>query len=268
MLELKPLKKYDQPRYPDKQTVLSTPEILDPLPERWKNNVVVGTALSTLLVLTLTACAKPTRVSVTGEGSGKSAGVAPIFEHGTGRGSFGCVSVAPPAFLSEEEAYQVIQEEIKKYGIAFEKAGFDLRGVQIPETRYSSIQPQPGGGTAESPLVNSSQSGSLAIDGYDAAKKIGYEFISTDDYGAWLDKKGGMYSTVQSYDFLAAAKILREGLANKTGDNTFGIFYDPVTRLSSDGKPIVGNLTKVMAKEDLRAQVKDFLEWLRAQGIV
>ena len=37
--------------------------------------------------------------------------VAPVFEHGKGRGIAGCIVVAPPVFLSEEEALQVISEE-------------------------------------------------------------------------------------------------------------------------------------------------------------
>ena len=41
----------------------------------------------------------------------------PIFAHGTGRSSYGCMSVAPPVFLSEEEAMQVIAEECAAQGI-------------------------------------------------------------------------------------------------------------------------------------------------------
>ena len=52
--------------------------------------------------------------------------VAPIFEHGTGRGADGCVVVSPPVFLSEEEAVQVIREELAKQGIKL-KEGIRLK---------------------------------------------------------------------------------------------------------------------------------------------
>lgn len=66
--------------------------------------------------------------------------VAPIFEHGSGRGSFGCDSVAPPSFISEEEAFQVVEEEAKNYGISFEKPGKELKNIKLPDT---NLYPNP-----------------------------------------------------------------------------------------------------------------------------
>jgi hypothetical protein len=270
-MDIKPVKKYREPKYPIKQVVINNPEILKTLPERWKNSVYVGTALSTLLLFTLTSCVKR---EVSG---GKSAAVAPIFEHGSGRGSFGCVSVAPPSFLSEEEAYQVIQEEGRKYGITFEKNGLEIENVKIPETKhYANFEANEGEDSKESPLVNSSRNGDLMLDGYDGLKKIGYEFISTNDYDAWQVKQN-MFSTVESYDFLSAARILRNGLERKTGENTVGVFYNPMTQMSPEEMQEIREQTdwalaeakvKALAKGDLREQVKDFLEWLKSQGIV
>ena len=45
--------------------------------------------------------------------------VAPIFEHGKGRGATGCIVIAPPVFLSEEDARQAIEEELKRIKINF-----------------------------------------------------------------------------------------------------------------------------------------------------
>ncbi|HBO43451.1 MAG TPA: hypothetical protein DD670_05880, partial [Planctomycetaceae bacterium] len=44
--------------------------------------------------------------------------VAPVFEHGEGSGSTGCIVMTPPVFLSEEEAMQIIKDELAKHGIA------------------------------------------------------------------------------------------------------------------------------------------------------
>lgn len=192
-VDIKPVNKYRQPRYPDKLKVLSNPGALKNLPDRWKYNVQVGAALSTLLILTLTACERkgetgPVGVNVKAE-------VAPIFEHGSGRGSFGCVSIAPPAFLSEEEAFKVIQEEGKRYGINFKTEGFTVSKVKIPETSFQG-------------KVTDSRTGNLELDGYDSGKKVGVEFISEEDYKKWAS--GGSTGLVDNYDFLSAAKELRQ----------------------------------------------------------
>jgi hypothetical protein len=56
--------------------------------------------------------------------------VAPIFEHGEGRGATGCVVVTFPVFLSEEEAMQVIREELAEHGIDLTR-GPDLEGLTV-----------------------------------------------------------------------------------------------------------------------------------------
>jgi len=60
--------------------------------------------------------------------------VAPLFIHGDGLGSFGCVSVAPHVFFSEEEAFQIIQEESKKYRLEFKKDEITIEDIEIPVT--------------------------------------------------------------------------------------------------------------------------------------
>jgi hypothetical protein len=146
MLQVRPVNKYRVPSYPEKIDVLRDPVLLKTIPERWKHNVHIGMALSSILAFTLSGCSSGKLVpddssGITIKNSNQKteplvAGVAPIFEHGNGRGSFGCVSVAPPSFLSEEEAFQAIQEEAKLYGIEFDKTGLELKNVGIPETMY------------------------------------------------------------------------------------------------------------------------------------
>jgi hypothetical protein len=283
-MDIVPVKKYKQPQYPTKKEVLDNPRILKNLPDRWKDNVYVGAAFSTLLIFTLTSCA-PKNVSgnsdpvdkgtiTATDSTDKKAVVAPIFEHGSGRGSFGCVSVAPPAFLSEEEAFQVVQEEAKKYGITFEKEKLVMDKAEIPETKYFYSPEVIGEDNGEeSEFKKSTISGELKLDGYDNSKKIAFEFISSEDYEAW-HKNEEMASTVQDYNFLSAAKVLKEGVNEKNGDTNLGIFYDPMPSLSHEqisGENDINALQiklKKMAQEDLRNQVVDFLKWLKAQGIV
>ena len=57
--------------------------------------------------------------------------VAPVFEHGEGRGATGCIVVSPPVFMSEEEGMQILREELAKHGIQL-KAGGTLEGIRVP----------------------------------------------------------------------------------------------------------------------------------------
>lgn len=133
-MDIKPVKKYKTPKYPDMQALINNPELLRQIPKRWKKSAFVNAAFSTLLIFTLTSC-RGREVSGTSQVERKAL-VAPVFDHGNGRGSFGCMSIAPPSFLSEEEAFQVIQEEGKKYGISFEREGLNIENVKLPETKY------------------------------------------------------------------------------------------------------------------------------------
>jgi len=257
-MDLVPVKKYSLPNYPDKRTALQNPKLLKTIPERWKGNMYVCTALSSLLIFTLVGCEQKGDTD-------KKLAAAPIFEHGTGRGSFGCDSVAPPAFISEEEAFQVVQEEGKKYGIEFKKNGLELKKVKIPATSYAFTT-----SNDESSAKNTTHKGNLVLDGYDEEKKIGFEFISAEDYEQWKGRSNKM-STVNSFDFLATAKRLQTGISENKSEAAVGVFYNPMARIAPDTKldyKALQELAVKTAKEDLRAQVKDFLQWLKAQGII
>ncbi|MDF2673838.1 MAG: hypothetical protein K0R09_2103 [Clostridiales bacterium] len=277
-MDIKPVKKYKSPKYPIKQAVRNNPELLKLVPERWKKSLYVNAALSSLLIFTLTSCRE-------GEVSGKSqteknALVAPVFDHANGRGSFGCMSISPPSFLSEEEAFQVIQEEGKKFGISFEKEGLNIENVSIPETKYFLKPEEQVEGNKSykdnGGVIDSSKTGDLKLDGYDSVKKIGYEFVSREDYDNWKVEEG-IYSSVQDFDFLSTANLLRDGLLKNNGEASIGVFYNPMVNLSREELRIededrdweaLDAKVKSMGEDELRKQVKDFLEWLKAQGIM
>lgn len=284
-MDIMPLNEYKTPKYPDKVTVLKSPQILKTVPERWRGNAYVCAALGALMMASLTSCARKqqnetgsveTSTKTGSSSKKKKALIAPIFEHGQGRGSFGCSSVAPPSFLSEEEAFQVIQEEAKQYGINFEKNAFEIKKAGIPKTSFY-LKPENGnsGYNENGSVIKDTKSGTLQLDGYDVQNKIAFEFISEEDYSAWAIEEGKR-STVDDYDFLSTAKVLSKGLNGKNGENTIGIFYNPMVGFSEDEMNKIRQESfeemKVrrtqLAKDDLKKQVRDFLEWLKAQGIM
>ncbi len=70
---------------------------------------------------------------------GERVSVAPIFEHGEGRGATGCVVISPPVFLSEEEALQIVKEELAKHGVKL-AAGPLLKDLRIAPRRTQQIE--------------------------------------------------------------------------------------------------------------------------------
>ncbi len=272
-MRVQSIKKYKTPNYPDKKMIMKSPMLLRSMPERWKGNRYASAALSTLIVFTITACGRGEQEYITP--IEKPTAVAPIFEHGDGRGSFGCMSVAPPSFLSEEEAFQVISEEAVKMEIAFEKESKELSKVKIPETKFY-LKGEAQGYKQDGGKIDSTKTGNLKLDGYDASKKVGFEFISKEDYEAWSVDQG-VRSSVDDFDFFTTAKVLKEGLEGKTADSTIGVFYNAMVMPSREEiNKIMNNgnweeaeeKVKNIAKDELRNQVRDFLEWLKAQGVI
>jgi len=247
-VEITSLKNYKKPSYPDKDTVLHNPILLKKLPERWRKNAYTCATLSSVLLLLLTSC-KINDIKSSDEQSSdvQSSAVqyqVPFFEHGDGRGSFGCESVAPPAFLSEEEALSVINEITKREGFEFTKDGAIINNIQIPETNIYDDRIKE---------IKAYSAGDLTLDGFNSDKNIAFEFVSNEDIDAWVDKDNKVMSTVSSYDYKMTAQALSEKLNQKNKDIIVATFYDPAG---------------IIAKADLRLQVQDFISWLKAQNII
>lgn len=269
-MQVKPVKEYKSPSYPAREAVFANPVLLKTLPRRWRENAYVAIAISSLFIMTLTACSN-NKGNGASTGSNNGGQAAPLFIHGDGRGTFGCESVAPPAFLSEEEAFSVIAEEAKREGIILKKESPTLNNIRLPETQtyYDPDKKE----------SMRSRKGSLQLDGFDESKKIGFEFVSKDDIYSWEHNDSGFASSVENFEFLESARILNNGIKGKSKDMTVAVFYDPnykydseeVQALIKDNKDDYKDMEiklKDLVKSDLREQVRDFLYWLKGQGII
>lgn len=288
---LSPLPNYKSPSYPTKEQIQLHPELLRTVPRRWARNPVVLTALSLVLSAGLTACgtasdsilpdsnSAPAASDASGASNSPSSGNStisvastedssqdsandptpldiPIFAHGTGRGSYGCESVAPPVFLSEEEAMQVIEEECAAQGI-------DLSGQKTISGTFPATSTLPeaiSGGASDQTYT-----GDLSLDGYSDDLGIGVEFVSTDDILDWKTDTG-MAATVEEFDLKGTA----QRLADCTGN--VAVFYDPTADNDLDftgsNEESYVESSREQSLEELRAQVRDFLQWLKAQGVI
>ncbi len=275
-MKAKALRRYRRPAYPTRLEVLSHPDLLKRhIPPGWRAVPEMAGTVALFLMVNSTvkaADAKPASPP------GAAAIVAPIFEHGEGRGATGCMVIAPPVFLSEEEAWQVIDEELARQNVKLPATGFELRGVKVARQRqeYSvgkdnkleaKVEEQPG--TAKPFKANRAN----------LEKRIALEFVSEHDYH---DLGGPMsMSTVRSYELKQTAAALAEKVGKQAKEAVyFGVLYDPAVKpkeqtekFKTQGQWIKFYLesqqkSRAEAQRLLRLQVQDFLKWLQAQGAI
>jgi hypothetical protein len=274
MMDVKPVKRYRVPAYPTRLEVLADPGVLaQHVPHGWNRNAVTATALGVFLAANSYTHAESEGAQPT---DSKAAVVAPIFEHGDGRGSIGCVAVAPPVFLSEEEALQVINEELAQAGIETTGTNVVLDGVALSRRRedYRMVD----GEYKREVIEDESTRTPLKADLTDSKHHIAIEFLSNDDYFP-LGGASSM-STVQSYDFKDIAKRVVDTVKKDGSGVYFGTFYDPMVSMRMDYS--AGDIQEDWqtrwtearekggeeARRLLRLQVKDFIDWLKGQGVI
>ncbi|MCL1793517.1 MAG: hypothetical protein FWG34_06580 [Oscillospiraceae bacterium] len=273
-----PIKKYAPPKYPTQARAILDPGLLAKLPPRWQKNAAVFAAAGMLGAIALSSCGifgdKDTGYSPEGE---NYLNVAPIFMHGGGTGSIGCDMVAPPVFLSEQEALAIIKSEAESGGLKFgDKPPEYVATKNKSETEYSW----------ERENKFELGDGSVALDLYDGKAGVAASYVSMKS--AEEIYPNGPWSSVTGYQPKRLAELSAEDFAGQMGDIAVGVFYDPgvpydteehqqiLSQFYSDMKEYDYNEArmeyeaeaKLLMEADLRAQVRDFIEWLQGQGII
>jgi hypothetical protein len=266
-MKLKPVKHYKPPNYPTQDYLLEHPELLRLVPKRWQGNRVVLTALTAVALL---------MISCQGNTGRKSNRVAPIFVHGNGVGTYGCMVISPPVFFTESEACRIIQDEASLSGLNFAANALRLPDANIPVTRNFKSY------TNDS-CCESMQKHELSLDGYDRIHHIAYEFVSEEDFSEWKLNSNDLLptSSVWTYDYKNTANCLRLGLLKDKTKTTYGVFYEPAV---SEGAIFRKQWTEDSMKvkrheypkidpkqyneEQLRLQVRDFIQWLKSEEII
>jgi hypothetical protein len=199
--------------------------------------------------------------------TGKPAVVAPIFKHGEGRGVDGCQVVTPPIFLSEQDAMQVIGEELRKAGVTLSQTKVPLKDVSAPHLieEYKGKQGlvlvmQPGG-----------ESKALTLDAFDPQTKVGIEFISARTEA---DLASEITYPLRNYHLKEVAKFVSESIGEGGHDLYFAAFYDPASKAvlypmqSQTERDKLLSAARKRSEHLLRMQVKDFVDWLKGQGVI
>ena len=226
--------------------------------------------------------------------------VVPILEEALandGRGAFGCVAVSAPAFLSEDDALDLIRKEFSKAGLVVDERAPVVADVAKPETEtWEAYKRDKDGG-----LLTDSD-GNFIVEPlsfharqpfpFDLScngQKIRIEYVGMSDYHSWEKPLSGGCS-VSRFDFADTARRLRESLINQPDleKGIYGLFFDPMTppeewpgypdttgMTEAEGKHALGlyhdEIEKaVLAAESaaLQKQIDHFLSELRALGII
>ena len=273
-MKIEPVKNMSAPRYPDKYTKEVQNALAAAHPQRWRTKPLVVGALAATVAIGLNNCSygaegapvmPPEQVAprgditttspsaaatfqpigvTSGENISFPTGIIPLFEYGGGTGSFGCVSVAAPYFMSEDEAFAIMKAAFAEANMELSKnrkgqqtilplAIIAARGDDAPETITSSMM----------------------LDGL--ANDMPVEFVSQADIVKWkylLDT--GL--SIRSYYMKYAAQILTK---NNPG---VVVFYDPVSYVGSKNTRMEA---RTESEQQLRNQVRAFIEWLNAEGM-
>jgi hypothetical protein len=296
-MEIKPVSNCCRPGYPTRKEAQTAPNwLLEHLPERWRRIIAAGGTGVVLLAAGMTGCegqsgppnggGAQTQSSVAGAADDEAAHVrgnmkaivAPIFNHGDGRGTTGCVVMAPPVFLSEEDALQVIQDELSKAGIQLTCPQVVLSEVPIKK-RMELYERKGDEGITRVEEVEPATPLKLQL--ADPKRHVGIEFVGHANY----DAVGGARSssTVQEYDFKDRADFVAQQVRVKSRGLYVGVLYDPaaerprpqLTAQEYKDRDLVQRRYKeaeeqgrASAREDLRKQVQDLAAWLKQQGAV
>jgi hypothetical protein len=210
----------------------------------------------------------------------------PLFEYGEGTGAIGCVAIAAPAFLSEEEAFAILSSALAEAGLTLGREAMPLEQAILPVTDLNPV-------IREGETCLATTHGDLAAYGLQGLEPtFAVEFVSTDDVEAWQKKTAEgepvMMSSVSVYGVREAAQTL-------AGHNPgLVVFYDPMVmadignlveleRLSEESEdeywarwdaawntafPEAVQSAKAESQQLLREQAQAFVHWLHTEGVL
>jgi len=258
-MNIEPVESLPTPEYPDKYSDEIHDLLATTYPRRWVAKSLVVGALTVTAALSLGSCGI---LGKTNSADDLQNRYLPIFEYGDGIGSIGCMAIAAPVFLSEEEAFVIMQAAFAEAGLTYKNKTLSLKNATRPVVDKYSHQDD---------YITENKRGTLKADGVlELGKGTPVVFVSIIELDAW-QRIGGGYSTASTYRFKEAAQELAN---NNPG---LIVFYDPVVHIYNPVS-IFGNLgdpgfiwaetaEKAQAKSEslLHQQVLAFIEWLRAE---
>lgn len=318
-MKVQPVKSAGPRRYPSLEEARLRPRLLEAVPRRWSVSPALAAAVGLGLLARpvelqaeeeepglVASAAKAVAgkaaeaVDAVKEKAGLSvaAWVVPVLAEALqqdGRGAFGCVAIDPPVILSEAEALEIIQAELKAAGLKTE-LNVRVDGVYQPVDSSGLVSTRRKSG-GETTISTSFREGprelgrsEAVFDLGDRERSVFIEYFSLKDYEKWM---GHSMSTVSSYDFPALVPRVSDAYSRKVSEKreTYGIFFDPLAhRPWAGGRGGIKGLTPAQerlvsteagreeglkartlpeqSREKLREQVRYFVKQLREKGVL
>ncbi len=306
-MKLKAVKKYDKPSYPNQQEF--TPTEAKQFP--FLSKTAMSTVISLLFLSGIQnndAVDQKTKIEYSDslkedplkkDETNQSRYIqVPVFEHGEGRGSTGCMVMSSPIFVSESDARDIIVETFAKQGITFEESNKTFEGLNNRNFKYETNTKRHGKKIIEKEVYPDSTY-NIKVDLFSREHNLGVIFVDRTDYQKLVQYRSNM-GTIQSYDLKGLAYLISQEVENYNEFNC-AVFYDPMI---NDQHPYVKEKTakirKKMSKyredkkmtpkkkiaymkkyekiyekqleieknielDSLKAQVDDFLEWYQKE---
>lgn len=306
-MKVNPIKKYRISSYPTReQFIKDKMQLKENIPESWKSKKVITGALAVFLFGSSTSNSGKindknnqvifSETKVTPESKSetkiikeeKTPSIAPLFIYGDGRGASGCVVINPPVFMSESDARQLIESELKKEGIIFNKKNYQVENLFFDEnSEWGHYLDESEDDFSQ---YRKKEKYPVEMDAYSSDLNLAYEFVAVDDYFKFGGEVSG--STAQGYDLIEAAENLRYKMKRYGKINTV-IFYDPLAK-PERGIPQNSSYEALKSwnygfkdkndneeppfdyftakNEDsvilLKKQISDFIEWIKKEGLI
>lgn len=278
-MEIKPVKQKRKPGYPTIKTFIENPGLLSKnVPFTWIRNQYAATTLATFILCgcgnqSNTQKIKPELVIVDKDSRKNKSDeiqsvkkdavkIARIFSHGDGSGAIGCMVMSPPVFISEDEARKIIFTALKSENIDFSTTDTPVLKFTAPPIANSCYGHEDHKSKKKAHVE-------LKIDGYNKQYNLAIEYVSQADFKKF-EAFDGCVSTVQVVHTKKAAELIRDELILQGKSNAV-VFYDPLPEFNFDPSQDYHDSEKnahSKARQLLKLQVRDFIEWIKKEGII
>jgi len=254
-----PIRKYKSPQYPTYDDARGDSKLLKKLPSRWKKNAKVLACLGLIGTFALVSHAE----SLAGDAEANGYGENNAYYLKAGGGSFdvtvrmhhgGAGFPFYVVYLTEQEALNIIRTEAEAAGLRFDSVP--------PDYTVNIMRAILGDNARDRPGMD------IRLDLFDEEKNVAFVYLDGGPLRHLFQRRLAIRPLIENPE-----RQITEGFAEHNEDISVGVFIDRGTW--PRGKLVDGKLTdetrtetgRILA-ENLTAQVREFIESLRAQGIL
>ncbi len=267
-MKIKAERKYQSPKYPERFVYENNPEmLLRYVPAKWLKSSIVASALTAFVFggncsaenidtpddTVVVTPRKPVKEQFTMEiNENINCKIAPIFIHGDGRGSTGCIVMTPPCFISESDAKEIILKKLENAGIKFESRDYLFKENYNSTKRHLYF-------VDYKKDIEITEEHDFVFDGYRDDINLGIKYITHTNVEVLNKKSIENTSSVQSYNLIGDAQQIKEDLG-KDCEANIALFYDPIIQ-----EAIPMEEARKQSRKLLEEQVEDFIMWVQRE---